>query len=295
MKYDKSNILIAGLKVLSWLPLPLIHGIAYIIGLFIYWFPNSLKQTATINLQLCFPELSTKEQQRLLRKSLIESVKTMLEMGAMWLWPIKKLHHFHKSTIDIELWQTLHQQGNGVIVMIPHIGQWEFLGVFSQQYTSTTSLYRPPKLATFNEFLINARKRTGNILVPTTASGVKALYSSLKKGQMAAILPDQDPGSSGVFAPFFGIQTNTMTLITKLAQRTHAPIILVYVERLSWGRGYTIHIREVDNKAITDADPLVAATALNKDIEACIREKPEQYQWIYKRFKKRPAGEEKIY
>jgi len=158
-----------------------------------------------------------------------------------------------------------------------------------------TSLYRPPKLTELNDFLVSARRRTGNTLVPTTAFGVKALYASLKKGNMAGILPDQDPGPSGIFAPFFGIQANTMSLVTKLAQRTHAPVIIAYAERLSWGRGFITHIHAVDSQEITDANSVAAASALNRAVELCVREKPEQYQWIYKRFKKRPQGEQKIY
>jgi len=295
MKINKSKLIITVLRVLSWLPLPLLHALAVIIGLILYLLPNSLQRTAAINLQLCFPELSNKERKQLLRKSLIESAKTALEMGAMWFWSIERLNRLNKGIIGFETWQKLYQQGNGVIALTPHIGQWEFLGLFSQQYTAMTSLYRPPKLTELNDFLVSVRKRTGNILVPTTAFGVKALYASLKKGNMAGILPDQDPGPSGIFAPFFGIQANTMSLVTKLAQRTHAPVIIAYAERLSWGRGFITHIHAVDSQEINDADPMAAASALNRAVELCVREKPEQYQWIYKRFKKRPQGEQKIY
>ncbi len=295
MKINKSKLIIALLRALSWLPLPLLHALAVVIGLFLYWLPNGLQHTAAVNLKLCFPELSDTEHKRLLRKSLIESVKTALEMGAMWFWSIERLNRLNKGIMGFEIWQELYQKGKGVIALTPHIGQWEFLGLFSQQYTSMTSLYRPPRLTELDDFLINARKRTGNTLVPTTAFGVKALYASLKKGNMAGILPDQDPGVGGLFAPFFGVQANTMSLVTKLAQRTHSPVIIAYAERLPWGRGYITHIHAVDSKEITDADPIAAATALNRAIERCVREQPEQYQWVYKRFKKRPPGKDKIY
>ncbi len=291
----KTKFIIAVLRLLSWIPLPILHGLAIIIGYFLYWLPNTLKRTATINLSLCFPEMSLKERQILLRKSLIESVKTALEMGAMWFWSVERLNKLDKGVVGFERWQTLCKQGKGVIALTPHIGQWEFLGIFSQQYIAMTSLYRPPKMADLDAFLVKVRNRSGNTLVPTTSSGVRALYTSLKKGYMAGILPDQDPGSSGVFAPFFGIEANTMTLITKLAQRTHAAVIIAYAERLPWGRGFVTHIYEIDSKEITDPDPIVATTALNKAIERCVREKPEQYQWVYKRFKKRPKGEKKVY
>ncbi len=291
----KTKLIIAILRILSWIPLPILHGLAVIIGHFLYWLPNTLKRTAKINLSLCFPEMSLKERQKLLRKSLIESVKTALEMGAMWFWSIERLNRLNKGIIGLEQMLTLSQQAKGVIALTPHLGQWEFLGLLGQQHISMTSLYRPPKLADLDDFLVKVRKRTGNTLVPTTTFGVKALYTALKKGNMASILPDQDPGASGVFAPFFGIEANTMTLITKLAQRTHSPIIIAYAERLPWGQGFITHIHEIDSQEISDSDSIIAANALNKAIEHCVREKPEQYQWAYKRFKKRPEGEKKIY
>lgn len=295
MRLNKSKIIIASLRILSWIPLPLIHGLGHIIGLFVYWIPNSLKKVAAINLQLCFPQMTAAERQKVLRQSLIESIKTGLEMGAMWFWPVERLNRLDQGITGLEVWQEAYQKGNGVIALTPHIGQWEFLSLFSQKYAPMVSLYRPPKLRDLDEFLVNARKRTGNRTVPTTASGVRALYGSLKRGHMAGILPDQDPGKTGIFAPFFGIQANTMNLITKLAERTKAPVIIAYAERLSWGRGYITHIHPVDYKSITDSDPVLAASALNKAIETCVREKPTQYQWIYKRFKKRPQGEVPFY
>ncbi len=291
----KTKFIIAILRILSWIPLPVLHGLAIIMGQCLYCLPNPLKRTAKINLSLCFPEMSLKERQILLRKSLIESVNTALEMGAMWFWPIERLNKLNKGVIGFEHWQTLCQQGKGIISLTLHLGQWEFLGLLSQQYIATTCLYRPPKLADLDDFLVKARKRMGNTLVPTTVFGVKSLYTSLRQGNMAGILPDQDPGNSGVFAPFFGIEANTMTLVTKLAQRTHSPITIAYAERLPWGRGFISHIYEVDRQEITDSDPIIASRALNKAIEDCVRKKPEQYQWVYKRFKKRPKGDKKVY
>ncbi len=76
--------------------------------------------------------------------------------------------------------------------------------------------------------------------------------------------------------------------------KTGASIVIGYAERLPKGKGYHLHIRQADPK-ISDSDPLVSATALNKTVEDYIREVPSQYQWSYKRFKKRPEGEEKFY
>lgn len=293
LAHFKSQFIIGLLCLLSWLPLPIVHGIAFIIGLLLYWFPNSLKKVAAKNIQICLPELSANEQKQLLRQSLIENSKTILEMGILWLWPKKRLQRLNKGVVGLENWQNAIKKGKGIIFATPHLGSWEYAGFFDP--TPLTILYRPSKLTDFGEFILKARMRTGNILIPTTASGVKTLYKNIKKGGWTAILPDQEPGSTGIFAPFFGIQTNTMNLVNKLAQRTGAEVIFVYAERLSWGRGYIMNFLDCDQEAITNPDPVKAATALNKGVEQCVRKLPAQYQWIYKRFKKRPEGEAKFY
>lgn len=289
----KSKIIIALLYFLSWFPLPLVHGLAFIFGTLLYLFPNSLKKTAAKNINICLPELSQHERKQLLRQTLVENSKTILEMGTLWLWSNTRLQKLNKGVVGLENWQNAIDKAKGIIFATPHLGSWEYAGFFDQ--TPLTILYRPPKLTSFGDFMLKARMRTGNILIPTTASGVKTLYKNIKKGGWAAILPDQEPGSTGVFAPFFGIQTNTMNLVNKLAQRTGAEVVFVYAERLSWGRGYIMHFLDCDQQAMTDPDPIKAASELNRGVELCVRQLPAQYQWTYKRFKKRPEGESKIY
>ncbi len=292
---NKSTLLINSLRVLSWLPLPVIHGLGIITGSLMTWLPNKPRRIAAKNLQLCFPDLPARQRQKLLHQSMIESSKTLLEMGAMWFWPVERLWKLDKGVTGRDHIEKILSQGRGVIALTPHLGQWEFLGMLAQSIAPMTSLYRPPRMEDFDRFLKTARKRLGNTLAPTSASGVKMIFSCLKKGEMAGILPDQDPGNSGIFAPFFGTEANTMTLINKLAGRSNAGIVIAYAERLPWGQGFITHIHAVNSEDILNKDPVISATALNRAIEKCVLELPAQYQWIYKRFKKRPENEAKLY
>jgi KDO2-lipid IV(A) lauroyltransferase len=132
-------------------------------------------------------------------------------------------------------------------------------------------------------------------LAATDAGGIRTLMSALRRGEQIGILPDQDPkGGAGVFAPFFGIATKTMTLLPKLAGKSGAAVLVAYAERLSWGRGYRIHFLPLD-EAIYDRDEVVAVTALNSAVELAVRQNPEQYAWNYKRFRSRPEGEPSLY
>jgi KDO2-lipid IV(A) lauroyltransferase len=140
-----------------------------------------------------------------------------------------------------------------------------------------------------------ARERFGATLVPADTAGVRALFKALRRGELLAILPDQEPRyGNGLFSPFFGIPAYTMTLLARLAQQTGAPIFITYAERLAGGAGFQLHFLPlVPCTAETPVEEIAAA--VNAGIEACVRRLPHQYQWSYKRFKTRPAGEPRFY
>jgi KDO2-lipid IV(A) lauroyltransferase len=139
------------------------------------------------------------------------------------------------------------------------------------------------------------RGRAGGKVVATDASGVRTLLINLRRGEILGILPDQDPGDeSGVFAPFFGIAASTMTLVSRLARKTGVPVFLTWAERLPRGGGYALHLRDLPE--VTAAASLEeSVAALNRGVEAAVRSLPAQYLWVYKRFKTRPVGAEKLY
>ena len=128
-------------------------------------------------------------------------------------------------------------------------------------------------------------------MVPTNLKGVSALRRALARNEAIGILPDQDPGKSGgIHAPFFGRSARTMLLFSRLAARSGAPALFVIAERLPAARGYRMHFIPASSD-VTSSDDLTAASALNRDIERCVRINPAQYQWSYKRFKGQPAGQ----
>ena len=113
---------------------------------------------------------------------------------------------------------------------------------------------------------------------------------ALKRGEQIGILPDQEPKlEGGVFASFFSVQALTMTLVSGLIARTGAKVVCGYAERLPKGRGYGVHFKQVD-PLIYDPDLKESVEGLNRSVEACVKQLTEQYQWEYKRFKRRPDG-----
>ncbi len=283
------------IRAWSLMPLRLAHACGVLLARVVMWFPNKPLNICRTNIRLCFPHLSATEQRALVKRSFLETGKTVTEIGALWLWPRDMVLGLVKEISGEEALQEAVRQKRGVILAGPHIGAWEMVGLYWASRFPLTALYRPPKMREFDRFVRAARERCGNRLVPTNARGVKALFQAIKNNEFIGILPDQDPGEDGgVYAPFCGIPANTMTLLPRLARKSGAAVFFVFAQRLPKGRGFHMHVIPAP-QAIASADLTAAAAALNEGVEQCIRICPEQYQWIYKRFKRRPGGEPGFY
>jgi KDO2-lipid IV(A) lauroyltransferase len=286
------------LRLLGALPLPLLHGIGVLSGQLFSVVPNRHRRITRRNLELCFPERSERQRALLLRQSLQETGKTFMETALMWCGSSRRILGLVREVEGEEQLQAALQRGKGVILAAPHLGSWELIGHYiaaGKPNAPITCLYKPPLNPSVEAAMREGRSHLGVKLAPTDVSGVKRLLSVLRGGEVAGILPDQDPSDgSGVFAPFFGIDANTMTLLPRLAAKSGATVLVSYAERLSWGRGYRLHFIPCD-EAVNGRDPLAAATALNAAVEQAVRQCPAQYQWSYKRFRTRPEGEPNLY
>ena len=283
-------------QLFARLPLPVAHALGAGLGSLFFIIPNKRRRTAEINLALCFPEKPADARRRLMRRNLIELGKSVVEIGVLWTRPKETLLHWvrHISGED-ELKQAM-ARGKGLILALPHLGTWEMIGMWGSIRYPMTSLYRTPPMSQMGALMRAARERFGARLVSADSAGIRALYRALEHGSMVAILPDQVPStrSGSVFAPFFGIPASTMVLLSRLAAKTGAPVMFAYAERLPRGRGYHLHFLPAPPE-IGRTDSVVSATAVNAMVERCVRAAPEQYQWIYKRFRVRPQGEKAFY
>lgn len=281
--------------LLSRLPLPVVHRMGNLLGRFLMLFANDLRDTARTNIQRCFPDWSSAKQKHLVLRCLQETSKAVLESAALWLLPSERVLSLIRKVSGQDVLEKALKNEKGVILLAPHIGAWEMVGQYCSPKWTMTTMYRPPRQAFMGSLIRKGRERSGAKLVPTDASGIRALYKALGRGELIGILPDQDPDrASGVFAPFFGVQTNTMTLLARLARKSGAVVLITCAERLPKGEGYHLHFSSTDT-SLTDIDALTATTSLNKAVEQCAMQRPEQYQWAYKRFKTRPEGENKFY
>ncbi len=294
MKSAAIYLIIGLIRLVSFLPLSAAHGLGRLIGLGLWHSRSSTSKVAMVNLKLCFPEESPEQRAQTAKNSLIALGKTYAEMGVSWMWPIPKVNKLITHVEGMEHLQQALNDENGIILIAPHLGNWELLNHFFRQHLFMTVMYKPTKIPALNKFIFNTRKRVDVGLVPADKRGVLSLFKLLKKKGVIAVLPDQEPSvKSGVYAPFFGQPALTGKLIGELARKTPAYLLCCYAKRLDDGN-YAVVLKPA-NEEIRNEDSVVSATALNQSIEDCILDCPEQYQWGYKRFRLQPEGRSSFY
>jgi KDO2-lipid IV(A) lauroyltransferase len=182
-----------------------------------------------------------------------------------------------------------YASGQGVLFLTPHLGCFEITAQalaqrFGHEYGALTVLYRPARRADLARVMENARNRPGLEAVPTTLAGVRQMIKALRAGRAVGLLPDQvPPEGMGQWAPFFGKPAYTMTLAARLAAQTGAQVVLIWGERLPWGRGYRLHTSALGHALSQDL--AVAVVQINQAMERLVLQRPGQYLWGYARYK----------
>lgn len=291
----RGTISLVLLKALGCLPLGINRLLGRLVGTLYWHCSKKVRHISQVNLSLCFPEKSVSWQRKTAKSGIINMAVTLLESPVLWRMSAAQLLELCENPEDFAPLYQAQDQGDGVVVSTPHLGNWELSGLLYAIQRPLTALYRPPKITAVDTFIRDGRQTTGATLVPTTGRGVKALTRALLSGTAIGILPDQEANpDNGVFTPYFATQAYTMTLLPKLAQRRNSPVFLIYLARPNGTdqRKYRVHVQKIED-AIYDEDISTACSAMNNAIEEMIRHNPGQYNWAYKRFNQTPGVEEK--
>jgi KDO2-lipid IV(A) lauroyltransferase len=263
-------------RVLSTLPLALLHGLGWAVG-WAAWLGSPTYRRR-------FGDNAAQAGLARLGASIGHAGKLVAELPRLWMGRPVPVLWDGEALID-----AAHAQGRGIVFLTPHLGCFEitaqgYAARYAPGHGPITVLYSPSRKAWLRELVDTARNRPGLAAAPATLAGIKQMLKALKSGQAVGLLPDQvPPEGQGVWAPFFGRDAYTMTLSARLARQTGAAVLLAWGERLSGGRGYVIHLRPMEEAL--DADPARAAAQVNARMEGLIRECPQQYLWGYARYK----------
>ncbi len=284
----KGCLILCLLRCLAWVPLSVSRCFGKLTGAIGYRLNGRSCQIARINLKLCFPSLEENTREQLCRERIKHMAQTILETPGLWR---RSSSWLTKRTVEVNglnFYEKAMKNENGTIFLVPHMGNWEVVGLWLAHHTKITSLYEPPKLAALEKWIRTCRQSSGATLVPTSPRGVAALLKAVNKGEAAGILPDQQPPiGSGEFSTFFGLPAFTMTLIHKLIQRSKVNVLFCAALRVSGG--WQLHfLRPEEDIFSSNQDQCLRA--VNLGIEKIVSLAPNQYLWEYERFRHTPNG-----
>lgn len=282
---------------LLWLLLPsrALGALGAGLGTVLYHVAGSRRRIADANLRLCFPEWSEVERRRVGKahfRALVRS--TLLETVSWW-----------GSRAQIEALTRLEgeehylaQAGRPVIWLAPHFLGLNIGGVrVTAAFAPIVSMYATIKNPHLDRLMLHARTRftgrDGQSEMYSRHDGIKPVIRAIRKGRPFYYLPDLDYGrKDAVFVPFFGVPAATITGLSRIAKATGAAVVPC-ITRWDGHRYVTRFYPAWEDFPTQDVE--ADTRRMNAFIEDRIREMPEQYFWVHKRFKTRPEGEPGVY
>jgi KDO2-lipid IV(A) lauroyltransferase len=273
----------------SRLPLNWSRALGRGIGRMAWRLNGSYCRVTRRNIELAFPGMPAPEREALAKRSVLATAELAAEMGYVWSRPWSQVEALIQEVRGLDAVKEALAGGRGVMMLGPHLGNWEVAGLHLATLGEAVTLYEPPHMQALDDLVRRARSRSGATLVPTDKRGLAILVRSLRSGGMSAILPDQVPPvvESGENSVFMGQPCFTMTLASKLLARSGAVAFFGFAERVDGG--WRVHYVPTTEALYSD-NIETSLLALNEGVESCLSCCPEQYQWEYKRFRTRPRG-----
>jgi len=278
--------------LLHFLPLPVLAWFGSGVGMVFYVLAAERRRVADINLHLCFPEMGKAERAHLIRAHFRAFGRSVVERGILW-WSsserIKKLVHVE----GLEHFQAA--RGKPLILLTAHFVGLDVGGSWLSQHTDVVTVYSKQKNPYFDAFMLRKRTRFGKQLLYSRQEGMRPAVRAMREGHPFYYFTDQDfAARDALFVPFFGVPASTLTTVPRLAEMTGARVVPCIPRALPHGKGYELRFYPAWDNYPT-GDLAADARRVNEFIEQRVREMPEQYFWLHKRFKTRPEGEERFY
>lgn len=282
------------LYLVQLLPFWLIEKIGAAAGMLSYYLVTPRRRVGRINLAKCFPDWTPEQRERVLKAHFCHMGKLLMEYGLCWYGDAARLRKLVRYQDKHHLDEAL-AAGEKVILLYPHFTAFELAVYALNQDVPLISMYSHQKNKAMDEQILKGRHRYNNVFLIGRTEGLRAIIKQMKKSDAPFLyLPDQDFGAKdSVFVNFFGIPTATIPGLSRIAAMTGAKVIPAIPTRHGDG---TVMLRFYPAwQDFPSGDPLADTQRMNDFIEARVREHPEQYYWLHRRFKTRPEGEADFY
>jgi len=280
------------LWLVHFLPFRVIVAIGNGVGSLLYLLAAERRKVGTINLKLCFPDLSDEVRKKLLRDHFKMFGRGLIERSILWWASAERISRLIRVE-GVEHFDAIKDKS--AILLTPHFVGMDVGGSWIAQHTDTVCMYANQKNRYLTELILEKRIRFGKQLLYSRQQGLRPILKGMRAGMPFIYPPDQDQTvKDGAFIPFFGVPAATMTSVPRIAQMTGAKVLASITRLLPGGEGYVLTFYPAWEN-YPSGDDIADTRRMNEFIEQRVLEMPEQYFWLHKRFKTRPEGEKKFY
>lgn len=281
----------AALQWLAWLPLPIFRAAGALFGWTLLAFAVRRRRIVQRNLELCFPQAGRWQRWRWTCRTFVHFGQSFVDRVWLWHGPDRLIERRVSLSGRVDLLES----GEPVICFVPH-----FIGMDAGWTRLTQTIgrnwwtfYAPQSKPAMDHWIREGRQRYAEPRLVSRHEGVRPLLKGLREGAALCLLPDMDLGArDSVFVPFFGREAATVTSLPRLAKAAGVPVV-PWVCRLVPG-GYRVEVMDAW-AGYPGGDDVVDARFMNEQLERYIRTMPDQYYWMHRRFKTRPAGQDSLY
>lgn len=255
--------------------------------------PSERRRIAAANIALCFPELDAAARAALVDANLRDIGLMLVEFALGWMGSDRRIAAIPTRIEGLQHLEAARAQGKGVLLVGGHFSHLELCARLVSRRIRIAGMYRRMDSAVFEWVVLRARLDYADAMFEK--DDIRGAVKYLRGGGTLWYAPDQDMRSKDtVFAPFFGVPAATITATHHLARMSGALVIPFFHRRLPDGAGYALRLG-APLEGFPGADAAADTARVNACIEQMVREAPEQYLWVHKRFKTRPPGAPAIY
>jgi KDO2-lipid IV(A) lauroyltransferase len=286
------------IKILGLMPRPLARACAVGLARTFYLLHFRLRQVGMRNLALAFPEKSVEERKRILRGEFTSLGRQLAELC--------QFPRYTPENIDqvvvydgLENYQRAYARGKGLLFLTAHFGGWE-LSAFAHSLHGhwLHIVMRPMDNQYLDRLIERYRTMHGNKTVAKD-DFVRGLLAAMKAGEAVGILMDTNmTPPQGVFVDFFGIPACTASGLARIALRTDAAVVpgfTIWDESMGKYRLRFDPALELIRSGDQEADIIANTQMFTRVIEDYVRNYPDQWLWVHRRWKTRPEGQPGLY
>lgn len=291
-----SKIIFGLLWLIRFLPYPLISLIGHAAGIAAFWLIPERRRVTRVNLDKCFPQMPAAEREALARAHFRAFCRSFVDRAILWWSPRERIERLVRIEGLEHLQAAIGTPGGApAILFVPHFVGLDAGFTRLSCEANLVAMYANQKDPKFGELLKRGRSRFGEQRLVSRQEGIRATLSAMRAGRPFYYLPDQDYGPRGaIFVPFFGVPAATVPGLSRIAQAAGARVLPCVTRLLPGNGGYLLRI-EAPWDNFPTADAPADTRRMNEYIEERVREMPEQYFWMHRRFKTRPEGEARFY